>query len=606
MSKVDEKSVLRAILALFILAGSLYALLTPVFEMSDELWHYPMIQHLGNGNPLPVQVYDPDLAGPWKQEASQPPLYYYLGAALTFWIDTSDMQTVRQLNPHVSNGIITADGNTNLAVHNNPDLNPLRGTLLAVRIVRLVSVFLGAWTVYFTYLIGKELAPNRPEIGMLAAVLAGFTPMFLFISGAVNNDNLALPLASLGLLLLIRAVGGRSGERGAGSDIAAERSTVNSQQLTVNGQRGETKPKTEYRKPNHRLLVTDPWSLITVGAVIGLAVLTKQGTIGLLPLAWGTFFILGWLGVRHRFLDSETDWAIGLRLLLLALGRSLVSFVLMFLPVLLIAGWWYWRNIVLYGDLLGWSAFEAVLGVRETPASVAQLWDERWGFMLSYWGLFGGVNVPMSTWIYYLLNGLLILAIPGGIVYGWQVLGQLFSQSGWDESDRSLFQKSVAFLLDGVVRFFPLVVSLLFSFAIVYGLVQWARNTWSSQGRLVFTAISALNLLFALGLIGWMKPGRLPQRTAAWLGAGMILLGLLAPLLFIRPAYQPDRYAYLRGADGAINQQFEDVVFSDYMRLNAAAYSQAALAAGGEPGCFAGLGNGRHQRSELVSFCASC
>ena len=27
------------------------------------------------------------------------PLYYYLGAALTFWIDTSDMEQVRWLNP---------------------------------------------------------------------------------------------------------------------------------------------------------------------------------------------------------------------------------------------------------------------------------------------------------------------------------------------------------------------------------------------------------------------------------------------------------------------------------------------------------------------------
>ena len=62
-----------------------YAVLTPVFEASDELWHFPMVQHLANGHPLPIQVFDPELAGPWKQEASQPPLYYYLGAALTFW-----------------------------------------------------------------------------------------------------------------------------------------------------------------------------------------------------------------------------------------------------------------------------------------------------------------------------------------------------------------------------------------------------------------------------------------------------------------------------------------------------------------------------------------
>ena len=70
------------------------------------------------------------------------------------------------------------------------------------------------------------------------------------------------------------------------------------------------------------------------------------------------------------------------------------------LPAVAIAGWWYYRNIVLYGDWLGWSAFIAVLGQRATPASLVQLWGERRGFMMSFWGLFGGVNVPMAMWVY--------------------------------------------------------------------------------------------------------------------------------------------------------------------------------------------------------------
>ena len=199
---MNERRWLRLILGLFVILGAIYALVTPVFEASDELWHYPMIRHLADGNPLPVQVFDPAQAGPWKQEASQPPLYYYLGAALTFWMDASDMETIRWENPHVDNGILTDDGNINLTIH-NPAWNPWQGTLLAVRIVRLFSVLLGALTVYLTYLIGKELAPNRPEIALGAAALNAFTPMFLFISGAVNNDNLAIPLASLAILLMI-------------------------------------------------------------------------------------------------------------------------------------------------------------------------------------------------------------------------------------------------------------------------------------------------------------------------------------------------------------------------------------------------------------------
>src|SRR5690606_34946548 len=96
-----ERLLLALIVLLYLLLGFTYALVTPPFEASDELWHYPMIQHLAAGNPLPVQVFDPAQAGPWNQEASQPPLYYYLGAALTAWIDQSDMATARRLNPHV-------------------------------------------------------------------------------------------------------------------------------------------------------------------------------------------------------------------------------------------------------------------------------------------------------------------------------------------------------------------------------------------------------------------------------------------------------------------------------------------------------------------------
>lgn len=501
---MNEQRWLRLILGLFVLLGAMYALVTPVFEASDELWHYPMIRHLADGNSLPVQVFDPAQAGPWKQEASQPPLYYYLGAALTFWIDASDMETIRWENPHVDNGILTADGNINLTIK-NPAWSPWQGTLLAVRLVRLFSVLLGAATVYLTYLIGKELAPNRPEIALGAAALNAFTPMFLFISGAVNNDNLAIPLASLAILLMIRAVGGR---------------------LSVNGL-----PTTDYR-----LRTTDYWKTwLLIGVVIGLALLTKEGTFGLLPLALGTIFIAYWKGKRntelHRDSQSyaerrENFWGEILR----NVGWTAVSFLILLIPVILIAGWWYWRNIVLYGDFLGWNAFIAVLGERAHPASLVQLWSERWGFMLSYWGLFGGVNVPMPLWLYHVLNGVVVVGVVGFVIYFVKEIRDWRLETGFNL--RSL----ISSLLNFVAAKFPLVVCLLFVAAVVVGLIQWATTTWSSQGRLVFTAISALNVLLVAGLIGW-----LPRKIGQWVIVGVagfvFVLAALAPLAWIRPAY---------------------------------------------------------------------
>jgi hypothetical protein len=507
---MSEKRILTLILSLFILLGITYAVVTPVFEASDELWHYPMIRHLADGNPLPVQVFDPALAGPWKQEASQPPLYYYLGAALTFWVDTADMEQIRWLNPHVDNGLITTDGNINLAIH-NPAANPWQGTLLAVRIVRIFSVFLGAVTVYLTYRIGKELAPKRPEIALGAAAVNAFMPMFLFISGAVNNDNLAVMLASLAILLMIRIV-------------KAEK--IYNSQFTIH------------------------YSLL--GVVIGLGLLTKEGTIGLLPLAWGTAFIVEWRvnNVTQPFY----------RLLLRVFGRSLLDFVVVFIPVLLIAGWWYWRNVVLYGDWLGWSAFIAVLGSRAQPASLAQLWDERWGFMLSYWGLFGGVNVPMWTWIYHVLNGVLVVGVVGFVVYlGKEIRDWRLETGGLTLNLQSL----ISSLLQFVASRITLVICLLFSGAVVYGLIQWATTTWSSQGRLVFTAVSPLTILLITGLVGW-----LPPKPARWivggLGVFMFLIAAIAPWVWIRPAYQPETY---QPAHQVFAMQPRQVDFGSKMRL---------------------------------------
>ena len=88
-SRTPARMTIGLILIAFVLLATTYSLVTPIFEASDELWHYPLVQWLSQGNPLPVQ--DAKNVGPWKQEASQPPLYYYLTGWATSWIDTSDL-----------------------------------------------------------------------------------------------------------------------------------------------------------------------------------------------------------------------------------------------------------------------------------------------------------------------------------------------------------------------------------------------------------------------------------------------------------------------------------------------------------------------------------
>ncbi|GAB4447281.1 MAG: hypothetical protein Kow00120_17420 [Anaerolineae bacterium] len=457
-----ERLILAAILAAYAILAVVYSVMTPIFEASDELWHYPMVKFIADTRgALPIQ--DPDHVGPWRQEGGQPPLYYYLGALATFWIDTSDMDAVRRENPHVDNGVITPDGNINLVVHNAAaEAFPWRGTALAVHIVRLLSVAMGLGAVYCTYALARELAEGRPEVALGAAALVAFTPMFLFISGSVNNDNLTMLIAGLLLLMLVRMA----------------------------------------KRPQRVKLQ----NFVAVGVTGGLGLLTKYSLGFLLVLAGLTF---GYVWYRRR------DWRFAAR------GALLAAFL-----TILIAGWWYQRNVTLYGDVTGLNVFVEILGKRQVPADIAQLWRERTAFLHGYWGLFGGLNVPMAGWAYPVFNAIGLAGLAGVVVYLARRLRL---------PRRAAIRALRAH--DWGVRM-PELLALAWPVIVFVSWAQWAAVTWSSQGRLVFSAITAITAWLALGLTAWF-----PRRYGRWaLGAAVAFFFIcagLAPFVWIAPAYAP-------------------------------------------------------------------
>jgi 4-amino-4-deoxy-L-arabinose transferase-like glycosyltransferase len=195
-----KNHILALILLAFVLLGCIYSLVTPVFEASDEIFHYPVVKYIADGRGLPVQ--DPRAEAAWEQEGSQPPLYYGLAALATVWINTDDMQAVRWRNPLSNIGRPLTPGNKNLVVHTSAEAFPWHGSVLAIHLIRFLSLLLQAGTVFLTYRISRVVWPEREELAALAAALVAFNPMFLFISGSVNNDNLITPLATWVLLLL--------------------------------------------------------------------------------------------------------------------------------------------------------------------------------------------------------------------------------------------------------------------------------------------------------------------------------------------------------------------------------------------------------------------
>ncbi|MBN2471361.1 MAG: glycosyltransferase family 39 protein, partial [Anaerolineae bacterium] len=354
-----SSSPLRWLLPAFVILAALYAWATPIFEASDELWHFGLVAHLAETGQLPIQ--DPDVITPWRQEGSQPPLYYALAAVIVRPFDLSDLDDQRQPNPHAKAGVPLAADNKNLVLHATPH-PPLAGTVAAVFAVRAFSILLGAVTVAAVYASARVLLPARPAVALLAAGLAAFNPMFLFITASVNNDNLVTALNSVIIwqaLLMIRD--GR--QTPCGGRLTFRRSLL-------------------------------------VSVLLALAALSKLSGLVLIPAVALAGLWVAWRG---------RDW------------RGLLALAALMIAAWgLLAGWWYWRNLQLYGELFGTARMVAVAGARLEPFTPGALLAEFQGFRISFWGLFGGVNVLAPEAFYILMDAVTILALAGLGRYIWR------------------------------------------------------------------------------------------------------------------------------------------------------------------------------------------
>ena len=349
--QTKDRFLIGGIVLVYVVLGITYALATPPLESSDEYKHYPVVQYLQTQHTLPVL--DPDNPGRWLQEAAQPPLYYGFMALLTSWIDTSDLQQVHQVNPHSFIGNPNQIANKNLIIH-QPEREsfPWHGTVLAVMVIRLASIGLGAGTVYLAARLGCLLF--SPRVGLLAAALTAFNPMFLFVGAAVNNDSLAIMIGSWGLYLLVRLW----------QDVPD--------------------PVQHWRR------------YLGLGIVLGLGILTKVSLGALLAL---TGAALAWLAWRRR------DWR------LLFIGGMMVA-----VAALVIPSWWFARNMRLYNDPTGLEVFFTVQGRRDSPIVWGEWLAEFGTFYRTFWGLFGGVNIAAPAAYYWVCNLAALLGAAGLIV----------------------------------------------------------------------------------------------------------------------------------------------------------------------------------------------
>jgi hypothetical protein len=357
-----------------------WSLITPPFQAPDEVDHYAYTQSLvergeapsrNPGSPLPRWAGSEALLLEEMSFLTD----HQVGDTTMPWSYLQERhydRRVLEAPPHANDG----GGNETAATHGPiyyAALAPaymLAGSspLAQLTLMRIASALIGALAVLFAFLLVRELAPGRPWLAVLAALLVAYEPMYGFISGAVNNDvGVNAGAAALEFLLL------RMARRG----------------------------------------VTWPWGLAT-GALLILLPIVKATSFSLYPIAGLALLVALWR--HHRRRADVLGW-VGL-----ALGALIVQELQVHL-----AGTFHPVATVSSSSASG--AVGAVGVAREHPLGyLAYLWElflPRLSFMAPHftglgnpaftifvkrgWAAFGWYDVLFAHWVYVVIALAMVL-----------------------------------------------------------------------------------------------------------------------------------------------------------------------------------------------------
>ena len=177
---------------LFVVIGVLYVASTPLWTPADEERHFAYCQFIAQQHSLPV--FRSDFQQNSVYMAFHPPLYYLLGS-LFCSADAPLLEEQIRVHP--------GPGNTTL-VHPPEQVASFSGTARSAYLLRLVSLLLGALTIWFAFRCVAIVFPNEPAIGIAAVLFVAMNPEFMHVSASISNENLSTTLASGCVFLLLR------------------------------------------------------------------------------------------------------------------------------------------------------------------------------------------------------------------------------------------------------------------------------------------------------------------------------------------------------------------------------------------------------------------
>ena len=506
------------ILLAFLGLAIIYSLVTPPFEAGDESRHYAVVKYIADTGRLPVQnvAETREQQIHWSHEGNQPPLYYALAALLTAGIETGSWDDVFWYNPHTTIGNPLRPDNKNITIHPPGESWPWRGHVLAVHLIRFLSIAMALVTVIAVYAIAHSLFLGHRWLAAAAMAVTAFNPMFIFISAAVNNDNAVIMFVTLALWLMV-----------AIAEWANQPATTN-------------------------LVQRMPYLAALLGLLIGLGALSKLYAFGLLPLALLLFIWIAYKTTRPPHPSTAQSPILRLRSGQVSslqspitnyqlLITNLLTWSAIFAAVFIItAGWFYIRNALIYdGDIFALQVMRETAGQRREIPTLATLKAEFEGFRIAYWALFGGVNILVSNWIYTVLDWLSLAAFIGLLAYLPTFTISLWkSTQSPSPTQRTLktprTQQTLKTPQTAPTTF---LILLSWSAIMVAGFIVWNLTQPAGQGRLLYPAISAISALGILGLTWWIPSDRIKNIVAGLVAIGLFLLAAITPLATISPVY---------------------------------------------------------------------
>lgn len=223
---------------------------------------------------------------------------------------------------------------------------------------------------------------------------------------------------------------------------------------------------------------------LVLGIFIALAILSKLSGLTLAPV----------VGLAGVWLLCRTGDRRGFAIFFSAIA----------LAPLLLAGWWFIRNLTLYGEFFGTATMLENFGGRSIPLAQLLL-GEFVGLRISYWGLFGSFSIFTNHIHYLLMDAVSLIGVIGLLIF--------LAQNRRDRFRISAAGFLLIYLAIGGVM-----------------LIWWALQTTASTGRLLYPYVTSISILLALGLGALRVPPLL-------IVLPMFAFSIAAPFLYIIPHY---------------------------------------------------------------------